>query len=270
MAQFGITPLVEWSSPLSVVLTNPKTRVEGDFSALCEQLSSHVWLSTSGGGSSGPKWVGLSKTALLASAQAVNAHLQSQESDIWLKALPTFHVGGLSIYARAHLTGAKVVDSSNEKWNAQEFVRKVEEYRISLTSLVPTQIFDLVEANRNCPPSLRAVVVGGGALGESLYKRAVALKWPLLSSYGMSECSSQVATAPLSSCGKAEMAAPEKLGHVEWRLNSDGRIELKSEALLTCYARWTGADWAFWDPKDAMGWFKSEDLGQIVGQRILN
>ena len=42
-------------------------------------------------------------------------------------------------------------------------------------------------------------MTGGGALDPSLYKQARDLGWPLLPSYGLTECGSQVATASLSS-----------------------------------------------------------------------
>ena len=63
------------------------------------------------------------------------------------------------------------------------------------SSLVPAQVLDLVRAGLRPPPVLRAIVVGGGAISAELYRDARALGWPVLPSYGMTECCSQIATA---------------------------------------------------------------------------
>ncbi|MGI9239804.1 MAG: AMP-binding protein, partial [Verrucomicrobiales bacterium] len=49
-----------------------------------------------------------SRAGLLASARAVNAHLDARTEDVWLCALPVFHVGGFGVYARAYCSGSMV------------------------------------------------------------------------------------------------------------------------------------------------------------------
>src|SRR5687768_11733428 len=139
-------------------------------------LRAHVWLATSGT-SGALKLTALSKKALLASAASVNRHLQSDSKDVWCCVLPTFHVGGLGIYARALLSGARVI---TEGWDPVRFGANPE---ISLASLVPAQVADLVRLGVRAPRSIRAVIVGGGALGTGLYAQAGELGWPVLPSY---------------------------------------------------------------------------------------
>ncbi|MBV8517845.1 MAG: AMP-binding protein [Acidobacteria bacterium] len=210
-------------------------------------LPAHVWLATSGT-SGALKLTALSKRALLASAAAVNRHLESDARDVWCCVLPTFHVGGLGIYARAYLSGARVIAAT---WDAGAFASMDE---ITLASLVPAQVRDLVEAGLRAPRGLRAIVVGGGAFSDDLYDGARELGWPVLPSYGMTECCSQVATATL--------ASPELvlLRHVEARVEAGGRLALRSESLLTGYATEAG----FTDPKRD-GWFLTEDRGSVDG-----
>jgi O-succinylbenzoic acid--CoA ligase len=101
---------IDWLSHESHVLLNPRMpdaerqRLE----SFVVPLPGHLWLATSGTTGS-LKLTALSKRAMLASAAAVNRHLQSDADDVWLCVLPTFHVGGLGIYARAFLSGAQVV-----------------------------------------------------------------------------------------------------------------------------------------------------------------
>ena len=235
---------IDWLSDESHVLLNP--RMPGDerqrLESFVTDLPGHVWLATSGT-TGALKLTALSKDALLVSAAAVNRHLQSDANDVWLCVLPTFHVGGLGIYARAFLSGARIV---TEGWEG-----------VTLASLVPAQVIDLVRARAVAPRSLRAVVVGGGALAEDVVVEARALGWPLLASYGMTECCSQVATATSDS--------PELvlLDHIEARIEEDGRLALRSAALLTGYATGDG----FVDPK-IDGWFVTEDIASIDGRTL--
>lgn len=233
---------IDWLSAQSHVFLNPRMPADERrrLESFVVDLPGHVWLSTSGT-TGALKLTALSKRALLASAAAVNRHLQSDSKDVWLCVLPTFHVGGLGIHARAFLSGARVV---GEGWDGA-----------TLASLVPAQVSDLVRDRIAPPRSLRAVVVGGGALSEELDRAARALGWPLLPSYGMTECCSQVATATLES---RELVL---LDHVEVRIESDGRLALRSEALLTGYANEAGLV----DPK-VDGWFVTEDVATLDGR----
>lgn len=253
--------VIEWGSKKSVVLKSPILPEVPAQNELLELLPGHVWISTSGTTNSKRKWVGISQAALLASAAAVNEHLSATNKDIWLNPLPLFHVGGIGILARAYLSGGLVEIMGG--WSVAEFMAAREKTKATLTSLVPTQVFDLVDRGARAPASLRAVIVGGGALNEGLYKKAKSLGWPLLPSYGLSECSSQVATAPLLSLNSDD-ARLEILKHVEVRIADDGFLEIKSPALFTAYAEYGDRGWDLVDPKRD-GWFKTEDLAKIEG-----
>ena len=64
-----------------------------------------VWLLSSGTQSVDEiKAIALSIEAILQSAKAVNKHLRATAKDRWLLTLPFYHIGGLSIFARAHLS----------------------------------------------------------------------------------------------------------------------------------------------------------------------
>jgi o-succinylbenzoate---CoA ligase len=219
--------------------------------ALAIDLPGHVWLATSGTTGS-MKLTALSKRALLASAAAVNRFLDAGETDVWCRVLPAFHVGGLGIETRAHLSGARVVTMA---WEPARFVAFSE---MTLASLVPAQVSDVLAARLEPPRGLRAVIVGGGALRADLYDSARALGWPVLPSYGMTETCSQVATATPS--------GPELmlLDHVEARADADGRLAFRGSSLLTGYGTAEG----FVDPK-ADGWFVTEDLGAVRGRMLV-
>lgn len=244
--------LIDWRSDESVVLLNPRMPEyeRRPLERLVTNLPAHVWLATSGTGGTF-KLAGLSKQAFLISADAVNRRLDAEQHDVWCCPLPTFHVGGLAIYARAFLTGSRVVRLS---WDPRRFANVT---GVTLASLVPAQVSDLVEERLTPRGELRAVVVGGGALAPRLYSEARALGWPLLPSYGMTECCSQVATA------RPESPDLVLLDHVAARVEEDGRLALRSDALLTGYATDRGIE----DPK-VSGWFVTEDLASLDGSRL--
>jgi len=256
-----------WASPQPHVLFNPRHSTEDQerFSTLLKAAhpwSGHVWLSTSG--SSGQKWVGLSKEALLASAQSVNNHLKSDQGDRWVNALPSFHVGGLAIWARAYLSGASVYDfreKYSSKWQGEDFYGYLKEMKGTLSALVPAQLHDIVTLGRPPPAHVRAIIIGGGALLSSLYEKAVALGWPILPSYGLTECGSQVATAPLERGGERQMPMLKLLPHIRAR-ECEGCLYFSGPSLLSVYAYLEDQKVQFADPK-INGWLRSEDRGTI-------
>ena len=93
-------------------------------------------------------------------------------------------------------------------------------------------------------------------MSAELYRDARALGWPVLPSYGMTECCSQIATATHD--------GPELLllDHLEAHVESDGRLAFTGSSLLTGYAT---SNRAFVDPK-VDGWFVSDDLGSVDGR----
>lgn len=263
---YSETELIDWESPQSHILLNPRMPAEEKRAIIAalestDPLSGHMWLSTSG--SSGIlKLAALSKKAILHSAAAVNRHLECHVSDIWINPLPFFHIGGLAIEARGYLGGGKVVKSgiSGGRWDPHQFVAQITEVKATLTALVPTQLFDLVKEGLRAPACLRAIVIGGGALSEVVYERAVNLGWNVLPSYGSTECASQVATAPLYSWKEGRFPLLQPLDHMQIAVNDEGVLQICGESLLTYYGfpDLSKGIFRLKDPK-VNGWLTTED-----------
>jgi O-succinylbenzoic acid--CoA ligase len=265
-------PPLDWESRQSLVLVNPEwiRRQAGGLpgiTRLLPALEAHIWVSTSGTGSDASgraRWIALSKEAFLASARAVNQHLQASRSDVWAHALPVFHVGGLGILARGWLSGAGIVPAVAGKWDAGRFHRVASETRATLSALVPSQIHDLVAAGLTSPPSIRAIVVGGARMDSPLYDQARALGWPCLPSYGLTETCSQVATAAMSSLAAASYPITlPALAHAEIRSGESQRLAVRAASLLTCCAEIDEHGVRAWDPKKD-GWLETEDAGRVT------
>lgn len=179
------------------------------------------------------KWLVLGKDAIMSSARAVNAWLEVSRKSVWGLALPLNHVGGFGIIARKHAaeSGLEVFPG---KWNAREFAVWILRSGVTHTSLVPTQVHDLVIAALRAPACITAIVVGGGRLDEGLGQAARELGWPVLASYGMTEACSQIATQRLSSLDKPfREAGMELLSIWEAELNEEGLLSIAGDALFT-------------------------------------
>lgn len=211
------------------------------------------------------KCLAVTKDALFESAQAVNNFLLVTKRDRWSIEIPTYHIGGFAILARAYLSGSSVYKSSS--WNAKRFTKRVMDKKITLTSLVPTQVFDLVEQKLRAPKCLRAAVIGGGALDQNLYRLGRELGWPLLPSYGLTECASQVATASLSTLESTSYPGLTVLPHAQVRLD-DQKISLQCKSLCQWIATVNQAEVFTLEEPLRRGWYATEDLGEWVGPQI--
>ena len=250
--------MIDFTSSETHLMLNPRMprdeREPLERAAVQVGLRSHVLIASSG--STGvPRLTALAKEAVLASAAAVNRHLDANQHDVWCCVLPTFHVGGMGIYARAFLSGARVVSSA---WTAHDFVALCDTQRVTLSALVPAQVFDLVRGHYKAPQALRAIVIGGGALPMHAYMNARELGWPVLPSYGLTECCSQVATA------KGDSPELMVLDHLEVKSDADGRLLIAGASLLTGYVDEAGQ---LVDPKRD-GWFLTSDLGHVEARSL--
>lgn len=229
-----------WESNESIFFINPywsESEKNQALGIVCKPeylKKNYLWIASSGSSKSSNsslKFYGFTRDAFLVSANAVNSHLQAKLGDKWLSPLPIFHVGGFSIFVRSLLLGQDPV--LLEKWEPQKFRNLIEQHQISFSSLVPTQVFDIVKAQLIAPQCLKAVVVGGAKLSEDLYAEARKLKWPLLPSFGMTELCSQIATAEIRSLTNLVFPQFKILDHISASVDSDSILHLSSKSLFS-------------------------------------
>lgn len=229
-----------------------------DWARDCGVFENHRFFRTSGSSGGEVKWIALSEEALAWSARTVIEGLGIIDDDVLGLAIPEVHVGGAGLVLRAEISGARLARFL-PKWEVREFAKWCAEEEVTVLSLVPTQVHDLVEGLAVGNPELRVVVVGGGALDDVLATKARALGWPVVPSYGMTETASQVAVGeglPLYAGWEARVV--------------DGCLSLKGGSLLSAVIRREGESYVAHDPKSD-GWFLTQDRVEIVegGLRIL-
>lgn len=189
------------------------------------------------------KGVRLSRGALTAASAAWWKRVGVDGDERWLLALPLAHVGGLNVVLRSLAAGRTIVVARDPSTGA--IADAVERERVTLASLVPTQLARLLDGDWRPPKHLRALVVGGAALSPSLLERARGRGWPILTTYGLSEACGTVAVdgRPLDGIGVRVV---------------DGEIEIGGATLMRGYltnVRSISAD----------GWLRTGDLGFLDG-----
>jgi O-succinylbenzoic acid--CoA ligase len=211
------------------------------------------------------KLVVLSRGAFVAAAAASATNLPLTPEDRWLLCLPLAHVGGLSIAVRCLLARAAVVAFDPHPrgllGSTRELALAILEQRATLLSVVPTLLEALLELEPawSPPPTLRAVLVGGAALPVPLLRRAEARGIPVLSSYGLTEACSQVATTPFGSPPRvagSRVSAGRVLAPLEVMLDAEQRLLVRGPTLTSGYLDAPS-------PLDEAGWFRTEDRAFI-------
>jgi O-succinylbenzoic acid--CoA ligase len=119
---------------------------------------------------------------------------------------------------------------------------------------VPVMLHRLLEGwgGGRPPASLRCLLIGGAGAEEALVERALALRFPLALTYGLTEATSQVATAPpeLVRAKPGTVGAP--LPGVDLRIAPGGEILVRGATVAPGQG---GAD----------GWLHTGDLGRLDG-----
>lgn len=224
-------------------------------------LKDHFILLSSGTTGGDLKGYAISRTALFANAKATNEYFGLTSEDVWGLSLPVYHIGGLSVLARAHLLQNKVIDL--RQWNPETWITAVQD--VSITTIVPTQLYDLVKRGLNAPTNLRYLVVGGDFLSSSLKAEAVKLGWPVIRTFGMSEVSSQLASTKNPASDELEI-----LPIHETRTGDDERLLVRSSSLFTLQFT-LGNEFKVTTAKDLCdkdGFYPTSDRATLIGRHL--
>jgi o-succinylbenzoate---CoA ligase len=214
-----------------------------------------------------PKAAALSRANFLAAARASAANVGGAPDDRWLLCLPLFHVGGLTMLHRCATYGAALF--LQERFDADAANRAIDADGITHTSLVATTLRRLLDArgDRPFPPTLRAILIGGGPVPLVLLDRARSLHAPVLQTYGLTESCAQVTT---ERPGEADgLTAGPPLPGLGVRIvdadgadlppNTIGEIEVSGPTVFQGYA----GDESETHQTLWKGWLRTRDLGSL-------
>lgn len=211
-------------------------------------------------GSTGvPKAVVHSMAAHVASAEGAAKNMPLLPSDRWLWSLPLFHVSGLSVLIRCAVAGATVVGLPSDTPLSAELLA---ERRITHLSVVNTQLRRLLQQGNFPSVHLKAILLGGSSVDESLVRLARQRGIAVHTTYGLTETASQVTTSTAD-------GDPAKSGAVlegrELRVAADDEIYVRGQTLCLGYF----VDSEIRPVVDGQGWFRTGDLGRLDDDRQL-
>jgi O-succinylbenzoic acid--CoA ligase len=184
-----------------------------------------------------PRPVELTYGNFLWSALGSAVALGVDPSERWLCTLPLSHVGGLSILVRSAIYATTAV--IHERFDTLAVLAALREQKITLVSLVSTTLARLLDAGLREPPALRCALTGGGPVPPALVARAREAGVPVFETYGLTECCSQAATAPLAAAA-SDNGAGVPLFCTRTEIAGDGEILLSGPTLARAAVRADG------------------------------
>ena len=138
-----------------------------------------------------PKGVVLSHKNVYFHAQCTIDELNLNDSDVWLHAAPMFHLA--DAWATWAITIAGGTHIFEGKFDPRIILGSIEKYRVTLTNIVPTMYYRLVnypDVGRFNYSSLRILMSGGAPISPSLVKKIIdTFKCDYIQTYGLTETS---------------------------------------------------------------------------------
>jgi len=177
------TPIIEYFSTLRRVMASETRPIDP------QAVQSILFTS---GTTGTPKGAQITYANLYASAKASAERLGVEPHDRWLAPLPLYHAGGMSVVWRSVLYRTAMVLENG--FDIDRIQAHFDTNQITLFSLVPTQLYRLIQANVRFPKSLRLILLGGAAATPELLQQAIERGLPVATTYGLTEAASQVAT----------------------------------------------------------------------------
>ena len=197
-----------------------------------------------------------------------NENIELAPSDTWHLSLPLFHVGGMGIMFRCLLAGAQVFVT--DQFEPEALNQLIDSSQVSHLSLVPTMLMQLLEIRdqRRFPVSLKAVLVSGAPVPESLWEQIRSMEIPVAMSYGLTETASQITATRPGSTITPNIGAGRALHYRELKIvaatsNGTGEICVRGEVLFKGYVESTTSTF------DSDGWFHTGDIGKLDEEQNL-
>jgi len=247
--------LIELGSIVSATKTKPSEKA----TLTTLDINRPATIMFTSGSSADPKAAVHTYASHYYNALGSNENIPLAPGDRWLVALPLWHVGGLGILFRTMLAGAaSVIDDSGARAHV------IEQQRITHLSLVSTQLRRLLDQKLSdeAAARLKAILVGGGAVDEGLIREGRDRGWPVCTTYGLTETTSQVTTSAPGDLNSPANCSGRLLPYRELRIAADSEILVRGRTLFEGYILGDDIDPA----RDDDGWFHTGDLGRMDDQ----
>ncbi len=184
--------------------------------------------------------------------------------DRLLASLPMFHVGGLAVLLRTAIYGNPAI--VQESFDTERMNAAIDD-GATIVSVVAAMLARMLEARGELPypPTLRAVLLGGGPAPRHLLEACAARSMPVVQTYGLTEAASQVATLAPPNALRKLGSAGRPLFPTEIRISGDVRPGEPGEILV----RGATVSPGYWQRPDETrealrdGWLHTGDVGYV-------
>lgn len=237
-------------------------------SAVNIDLEKPCFIIHTSGTSGKPKGALLTYGAIYHSAMVSAYRNGTLPNDRWMCILPLYHVGGLSILLRSILYGTAIDLLS--RFDDARINHYLTNHPVTLVSFVPTMLYRLLK-NQVHPwqNSLRLILLGGASPSPDLIRDCIEKRLRVATTYGLTEASSQVATATPDAIVNKPHSVGKPLLFTQIRIideegselppNQLGEIIVQSPTVMLGYYRNLEAT------AQALhnGWLQTGDMGYI-------
>lgn len=181
------------------------------------------------------------------------------EEDYWLMSLPLYHVSGLSLLFRSHISGGQLIFPEGDNSLAECIIKNK---MLTHISLIPTQLSSLLEDQKIIArlQSLKAILVGGAVFPPELRKQCARHNLCVYATYGSSEMSSQITTTKPNDAVKDIESSGQLLPYRELMISEDDEILVKGKTLFQGYL---DGPTNYIPATDSQGWFHTGDTGYL-------
>jgi len=217
--------------------------------------------------------------------RSMTLELRMGSDDVGIIPVPMFHASGAVVLMNGIYSGTTSVIMP--RWSVADFLRLVEEYRVT-TGLLATPMLETLIHCRDCPPerlaSLKKVIFAGAPVSAAVFEEAVRRFGNIfIHGFGTTETLGSISilrteqaaralaagrTAILGSCGKSYADMQAEVVDEAGRRVCAGRIgEIRARGLGVTGGYWRKereTERAFRD-----GWYYTEDLARIDEQGFL-
>ena len=201
-----------------------------------------------------------------ASALSSALNLGVSPTDVWLCAVPIFHISGFSMLMKSILYGVTL--RLYPKFDLEKSVEEIVQGSVTHMSVVGVTLGQIVhymeERKWHAHSNFQLMLAGGGPIAVDYLKRAKALQLNVAQTYGMTETASQTATLSSEEALQKIGSAGKPLFFNEIRIDgstgplSEGEILIKGPHVTPGYIG------RFQDvAAQHDGWLKSGDIGYL-------
>ncbi len=197
------------------------------------------------------------------SALGSNTNITLKKNDRWLAILPTYHVGGISIFFRSYLAGSTIVIPDTN----MTILNNISRNKVTHVSFVATQIYRMLDDAEQLDKlsKLKCILLGGSAMPAGLISKCHEKNLNIFVSYGSTEMSSQVSTTTADASKEELLSSGVVLPHRELKISEDGEILVKGKTLFKGYLQ----HGKLFTRLDDDGWYHTGDLGKMEDNGLL-